>query len=66
MKDPATGAPHTSHTLNPVPLIYVNDADPKAKIAGGGRLCDIAPTMLQILGLPMPAEMSGHALLVRS
>ncbi len=65
MKDPATGAPHTAHTLNPVPLIYVNPSDPKARIAAGGRLCDIAPTMLELLGLPAPAEMTGHSLIER-
>jgi 2,3-bisphosphoglycerate-independent phosphoglycerate mutase len=65
MKDPLTGQPHTAHTLNPVPLIYVNDADPKATIADGGRLCDVAPTMLQILGLQAPAEMTGRPLVVR-
>jgi 2,3-bisphosphoglycerate-independent phosphoglycerate mutase len=63
MKDPATGQPHTAHTLNPVPLFYVNDADRNARIASGGRLCDIAPTMLALLGLPKPQEMSGHSLL---
>jgi 2,3-bisphosphoglycerate-independent phosphoglycerate mutase len=66
MKDPMSGQPHTAHTLNPVPLIYVNDADPKAKIADGGRLCDIAPTMLEILGVPAPAEMTGRSLIERS
>jgi 2,3-bisphosphoglycerate-independent phosphoglycerate mutase len=64
MKDPATGQPHTSHTLNPVPLLYVNDADPHAKLRTGGRICDVAPTMLELLGLPQPAEMTGVSLLV--
>ncbi len=64
MKDPATGQPHTSHTLNPVPLLYVNDAEPHAKLRTGGRICDVAPTMLQILGLPQPIEMTGVSLLV--
>lgn len=62
MKDPATGQPHTSHTLNPVPFIYVNDSDPGARIREGGRLCDIAPTMMQLLELALPAEMGGHSL----
>ena len=52
MNDPKTGAPHTAHTLNPVPLLYVNDADRDAKIRTGGRICDVAPTMLELLGLP--------------
>jgi 2,3-bisphosphoglycerate-independent phosphoglycerate mutase len=64
MKDPATGQPHTSHTLFPVPLIYVNDADAHAKLRDGGRICDVAPTMLELLGLPQPPEMTGASLLV--
>jgi 2,3-bisphosphoglycerate-independent phosphoglycerate mutase len=62
MKDPATGQPHTSHTLNRVPLLYVNDADRQAKLRAGGRICDVAPTMLELLGLPQPAEMTGVSL----
>jgi 2,3-bisphosphoglycerate-independent phosphoglycerate mutase len=65
MKDPATGEPHTSHTLNPVPLVYVNDADTHARVAKGGRICDVAPTMLALLGLTQPAAMTGHDLLER-
>jgi len=65
MRDPASGQPHTSHTLNPVPLVYVNDADRGARVRSGGRLCDVAPTMLDVLGLAQPAEMTGHSLLVR-
>jgi 2,3-bisphosphoglycerate-independent phosphoglycerate mutase len=66
MKDPASGQPHTSHTLNPVPLVYVNDADRGARIRTGGRLCDIAPTMLEVLGLPQPPDMTGRSLLVHA
>jgi 2,3-bisphosphoglycerate-independent phosphoglycerate mutase len=62
MKDPATGQPHTAHTLNPVPLLYVNDAHKDAKIRAGGRICDVAPTMLEIMGLPIPAAMTGKPL----
>jgi len=65
MKDPATGAPHTSHTTNPVPLLYVNDDDASARIAVGGRICDVAPTMLELMGLPQPLSMTGHVLLNR-
>jgi 2,3-bisphosphoglycerate-independent phosphoglycerate mutase len=65
MVDFKTGAPHTAHTLNPVPLLYMNDADKNAKIRSGGRICDVAPTMLEIMGLPQPAAMTGHSLLVR-
>ena len=64
MKDPATGQPHTAHTLNPVPLLYVNDADTSARLRAGGRLCDVAPTMLGLLGLPQPVEMTGKSLLL--
>ena len=63
MKDPASGQPHTAHTLNPVPLVYVNDADRRVRILEGGRLCDVAPTMLDVLGLPEPADMTGRSLL---
>ncbi|HXN33043.1 MAG TPA: 2,3-bisphosphoglycerate-independent phosphoglycerate mutase [Polyangiaceae bacterium] len=65
MRDPATGQPHTAHTLNPVPLLYVNDADRDAAIRGGGRICDVAPTMLELLRLPQPQEMTGQSLLLR-
>jgi 2,3-bisphosphoglycerate-independent phosphoglycerate mutase len=66
MIDPKTGAPHTAHTTFPVPVIYVNDADTNATIRGGGRICDVAPTMLELLGLPIPAAMTGKSLLVRT
>jgi 2,3-bisphosphoglycerate-independent phosphoglycerate mutase len=61
MRDPATGEPHTAHTLNPVPFIVVN---PPAAIPHleSGRLSDIAPTLLDMLGLPKPAAMTGHSL----
>jgi 2,3-bisphosphoglycerate-independent phosphoglycerate mutase len=63
MRDPATGEPHTAHTLNPVPLLLVN---PPAGVSGlrSGRLADVAPTLLRLLGLPQPAAMTGHPLLV--
>jgi 2,3-bisphosphoglycerate-independent phosphoglycerate mutase len=65
MKDPATGQPHTAHTTNPVPLVYVNDADVKATLLPGGRICDVAPTMLELLGIQQPKAMTGHTLLAR-
>jgi len=64
MKDPATGKPHTAHTLNPVPLLYVDDAGASARLRTGGRICDVAPTMLELLGLPQPVEMTGKSLLL--
>ena len=65
MRDPASGQPHTAHTLNPVPLLYVNDADTHARLRGGGRICDVAPMMLELLGLSQPKEMTGRSLLAR-
>jgi len=62
MKDPKTGEPHTSHTLFPVPLVYMNDAHRDAKVRDRGRICDVAPTMLEIMGLPIPAAMTGKSL----
>ncbi|HVA13259.1 MAG TPA: 2,3-bisphosphoglycerate-independent phosphoglycerate mutase, partial [Stellaceae bacterium] len=61
MRDSATGQPHTAHTTNPVPLLLVN---PPPGVAGidDGRLCDIAPTLLALLGLKQPKAMTGHAL----
>jgi 2,3-bisphosphoglycerate-independent phosphoglycerate mutase len=59
MRDPTTGGPHTAHTVNPVPLLYVDDRHKDAKIRSGGRICDVAPTMLKLMGLPKPQVMSG-------
>ena len=50
----------TAHSTNPVPLVYVS-ANP-AQLKEGGKLCDIAPTMLKLMGLPIPAEMTGESL----
>ncbi len=62
MRDPKTGEPHTAHTTNPVPFIVVN---PPAAIGRleNGRLADVAPTLLALLGLPQPAAMTGHSLI---
>ncbi|HEX3499802.1 MAG TPA: 2,3-bisphosphoglycerate-independent phosphoglycerate mutase [Stellaceae bacterium] len=62
MRDPQTGQPHTAHTTNPVPLVLVN---PPPAITGleDGRLADIAPTLLAIVGLQQPAAMTGHSVL---
>jgi 2,3-bisphosphoglycerate-independent phosphoglycerate mutase len=64
MKD-EHGGPHTAHTLNPVPLYYFNEIDRDVALAGGGRICDVAPTMLEILGMPRPAAMTGRSLIIR-
>ena len=62
MRDAETGEPHTAHTLNPVPFIVVN---PPATVRhlDDGRLSDVAPTLLDILGLPKPSAMTGHSLI---
>ena len=62
MFDPVTKEPFTAHTTNPVPLIKVDDKT-NVKLADGGKLCDIAPTMLEMMGIEIPNEMSGHSLL---
>jgi 2,3-bisphosphoglycerate-independent phosphoglycerate mutase len=59
-----TGAPHTAHTTNPVPFILVN-YDPAYTIKEGGRLCDIVPTLLEVMGMEQPAEMTGESLLIK-
>ena len=59
MHDPVTNQPHTAHTLNRVPFLYVGRP---ASVRGGGAPQDIAPTILALLGLPQPAEMTGRSL----
>ena len=63
MIDYTTGNPHTAHTTNPVPFILVNYGD--VKLREGGCLADIAPTLLEIMGLEQPAEMTGKSLIVK-
>ena len=63
MVDYETGDPFTAHTTNPVPFILIN-ADPKWGLAEDGRLCDIVPTMIQLMGYEQPEEMTGHSLLI--
>jgi 2,3-bisphosphoglycerate-independent phosphoglycerate mutase len=64
MIDPRTGGPHTYHTTNPVPFILLTD-DGKLKLRSNGALQDIAPTLLGVLGIPQPAEMTGKDLRVK-
>jgi 2,3-bisphosphoglycerate-independent phosphoglycerate mutase len=61
MIDPATGGPHTAHTTNPVPLVLV-DPDGDRPLRSGGALCDVGPTILRLLGLERPEEMTGRDL----
>ena len=61
MIDPETGGPHTAHTLNPVPVILVGGPD--GVTLRNGRLADLAPSLLDLMGLPKPPEMTGESLL---
>ena len=63
MVDPVTGGPHTSHTVNPVPVILVGGPQGSV-LRAGGRLADLAPTLLALMGLPQPPEMTGRSLLL--
>ena len=63
MVDPVTGGPHTSHTTNPVPVVLVGGPT-GAHLRGGGRLADLAPTVLALMGLAQPPEMTGKSLLL--
>ncbi len=65
MIDYETGEPMTAHTTNPVPFILVN-AGPEYGLREGGRLCDLAPTLLELMGLPQPEEMTGVSLLTKN
>lgn len=64
MRDPVTGAPHTAHTTLPVPFLYANPKDSKKRVRPSGILADVAPTLLSLLGLPVPGAMTGRTLLV--
>jgi len=64
MYDVEAGEPFTAHTTNPVPLILVDGAKATG-LADGGKLCDIAPTLLDMMGLAIPSEMTGRSLIVK-
>ena len=61
MLDSETNQPLTSHTSGPVPLVYVGN--PAYQFRGEGSLCDLAPTMLSLMNIPIPAEMTGSILM---
>jgi len=65
MIDPVTGGPHTAHTTNPVPLIVVSGEDKEFNLRNDGSLRDISPTILGVLGIPQPKEMTGGDLRVQ-
>ncbi|MHB1330137.1 MAG: alkaline phosphatase family protein, partial [Gemmatimonadales bacterium] len=60
MVDPVSGGPHTAHTTNPVPFVAVGTSF--TGLRSGGALCDVAPTVLDLLGLDQPVEMTGRSL----
>ena len=63
MIDYKTGEPHTAHTTNPVPLILVGKDDVKLK---SGKLADLAPTMLDMMGIEKPEQMTGNSLIEKA
>jgi 2,3-bisphosphoglycerate-independent phosphoglycerate mutase len=63
MRDPDTGGPHTAHTTNPVPVVLMGGGD---VALADGRLADVAPTLLALMGLPQPKEMTGASLMRRA
>jgi 2,3-bisphosphoglycerate-independent phosphoglycerate mutase len=58
MIDPATGGPHTAHTTSPVPFVIVGDEN-VPRLRDGGALCDVGPTILSMMGIGQPPEMTG-------
>ena len=66
MWDEKENAPFTAHTSNPVPCLVIADGLEGTTLREGGRLADIAPTLLELLGLPQPTEMTGTSLLVKA
>jgi 2,3-bisphosphoglycerate-independent phosphoglycerate mutase len=58
MIDPATGGPHTAHTTSPVPFVAIGD-DSVHELRSGGALCDVGPTILTMMGIGQPPEMTG-------
>lgn len=64
MVDEETGEPWTAHTTNPVPFLLVN-ADPSYTLREGGALCDIVPTLIEMMGMEQPEEMTGKSLLIK-
>ena len=63
MIDPETKGPHTAHTTNLVPVVLVNG--PEGASLKAGRLADLAPSLLDLMGLPQPDEMTGESLIQR-
>jgi 2,3-bisphosphoglycerate-independent phosphoglycerate mutase len=66
MVDYETGAPHTNHTLFPVPCILIDDSRLNVKLADGGVLGNAAPTLLDVIGLPKPPQMDQNSLIIKA
>jgi 2,3-bisphosphoglycerate-independent phosphoglycerate mutase len=64
MIDLETGQPHTAHTTNPVPFVLILDDGKKHKLREGGILADVAPTILDLMDIPIPKAMTGRSLMV--
>jgi 2,3-bisphosphoglycerate-independent phosphoglycerate mutase len=64
MVDPVTGKPHTQHTAYPVPFLLIGMRE--AQLGTGRGLADVAPTVLDLLGLPQPTEMTGRSILLKT
>jgi len=62
MIDPETGQPHTAHTTNPIPFIAIAEDLTGRKLRSGGRLADVAPTVLDRMGIAQPPDMDGRSL----
>ena len=62
MLDLETGGPHTAHTINPVPVVLVGGPS-SAKLRAGGRLADLAPSLLTLMEIDQPKEMTGKSLI---
>ncbi len=65
MQCPITGGPFTAHTCNKVPFILISNYHQQARLRGDGALCDIAPTMLELLNIDVPEEMTGRSLIIK-
>ena len=59
------GSPFTAHTTNPVPVVLVSEKYKSVRLRKDGVLADVAPTLLEVMGLPVPAEMTGTSLIIR-
>lgn len=65
MQDPETKSTITAHSTNPVPFILVGEKDKSLSLREGGRLCDIAPTILEMMNLDKPEQMTGESLIIK-